>query len=279
MTIKSSRHSAAYRHTRRIEFLGVGTDEHQARYLVLQIGKKIIVIRVGNLASNRNKELTRLERLGVPLVARGAQEEFISRAQEEAGKAATYRIVTTTGWDGLTFYFPDRVVPMRAAQVEFYLDEGLSDVHRRYQRAGTWAGTNELLSLCHNNSRLLLCVALSFVGPLLGPVAGETVGLQPCGPPGTGKTVTGIVSSSTWGWDPDPNHKLGFGTSWNTTLNALEPTLLGYNQTMAFLNETRTMADVGGGREAAILDAIMLAAEGKGKARYTEAGTRSFQAP
>ncbi len=39
------------------------------------------------------------------------------------------------------------------------------------------------------------------------------------------------------------------------------------------------MADVGGGREAAILDAIILAAEGKGKARYTEAGTRSFQEP
>ena len=48
---------------------------------------------------------------------------------------------------------------------------------------------------------------------------------------------------------------------------------------MAFLNETRTMSDVGRGRAAAILDAIMLAAEGRSKARYTEAGTRSYQTP
>jgi hypothetical protein len=39
------------------------------------------------------------------------------------------------------------------------------------------------------------------------------------------------------------------------------------------------MSDEGRGREAAILDAIMLAAEGKGKARYPEAGTRSYQTP
>jgi Domain of unknown function (DUF927) len=276
MNIKTSRP-----HTRRIKFLGVGTDEQQARYLVLQIGDQRIVMRVGNLMSNqgRGDELVRLERAGVPLVAGPAQNEFISRVQDEAGKAPTFRIVTKTGWDGPNFYFPDRVVPKKVARVEFYLDEGLSHIYRRFQRAGTRAGTNELLSLCHNNSRLLLCVALSFVGPLLGPVAGETVGLQLCGAPGMGKTVTGIVASSTWGWDPDPNHKLGFGTSWNTTLNAVEPTLLGYNETMAFLNETRTMSDEGRGREAAILDAIMLAAEGKGKARYPKAGTRSYQTP
>jgi uncharacterized protein DUF927 len=189
MAIKSSRHNPVYPHTRRIKFLGVGTDEQQARYLVLQIGEQRIVMSVSNLASERVNELARLQRLGVALLTPGARHEFMSRAQEEAGKAPTYRIVTTTGWDGLTFYFPNRVVPKRAAQVEFYLDEGLKDVHRRYQRAGTRAGTNQLLSLCHNNSRLLLCVALSFVGPLLGPVAGETVGLQLCGAPGTGKTV------------------------------------------------------------------------------------------
>ncbi len=122
-----------HQHTHRIDLLGVGADEQQARYLVVQRE----VIRVGNLASKLSTELARLERLGVPLVTRQAKDEFMSRAQEEAGKAPTYRIVTTTGWDGLTFYFPDRVVPIKAARVEFYLDEGLKDVHRRYQRAGT----------------------------------------------------------------------------------------------------------------------------------------------
>ncbi len=266
-------------YTHRIKILGVGTDEKEARYLVLQIDKQRIVMRVGNLTTNRSDEFARLERSGVPLIVSKAQDEFMSLAQEEAGKEPKFRIVTRTGWDGLTFYFPDRVVPQKATGVEFYLDQSLSDIHRRYHRAGTRAGRKELLSLCHNNSRLLLCVALSFVGPLLVPLAGETVGLQLCGAPGTGKNVTGIVASSTWGWDPNPNHKLGFGTGWNTTLNAVEPTLLGYNETMAFLNETRIMSDEGRGREAAILDAIMLAAEGEGKARYTKAGTRSYQTP
>ena len=127
---------------------------------------------------------------------------------------------------------------------------------------------------------MLLSVALSFVGPLLGPVAGETVGLQLCGAPGTGATVTGVIASSTWGWDPNSSHGLGFGASWNTTLNALEPTLRGYNQTLAFMNETRTMSEAGrGGRAPAMLDAIMLAAEGKGKARYNGAETTSYHVP
>ena len=146
-----------YPYTRRIKWLGVGTDEQQGRYLVLRIGEQRIVMRVGNLRGNqgRGDEPVRLERAGVPLIAGPAQSEFISRAQDEAGKAPTFRIVTKAGWDGPNFYFPDRVVPKRATQVEFYLDDSLSGIHRRYQRAGTRAGTNELLSLCRHNSRLL----------------------------------------------------------------------------------------------------------------------------
>jgi hypothetical protein len=77
----------AYQYTHLIEFLGVGTDEQQARYLVLQIGEQRMVMRVGNLTTNRGDELARLERAGVPLVAGPAQNEFILRTQEEAGKA------------------------------------------------------------------------------------------------------------------------------------------------------------------------------------------------
>lgn len=270
------------RYTRGIRFLGVGTDEQKARYLVLQIGEQRTVMRVAHLMSSQGRggELVRLERAGVPLVALTAQNEFISEVQKEAGKAPTFRIVTKTGWDGPNFYFPDRVVPKKATRVEFYLDESLSEIYQKFRRAGTRPETNELLSLYQNNSRLLTCVALSFVGPLLAPLAGETVGVQLCGAPGKGKSVTGIVASSTWGWDPRPNHKLGFGTGWNTTLNATEPTLAGYNETMAFLNETRIMSDEGRrGREAAILDVIMLAAEGQGKARLPKAGTKVYQTP
>jgi hypothetical protein len=264
--------------TKDIEFLGVGVgiDADQARYVVLQARKQGVIMRVGSLSVNAAAEFARLERAGVPLISSAAQTEFVNRAQQEANKTPTYQIVTTVGWHGSTFYFPDEAVPQPEAKVAFYPDQELAAIHRRFVCAGTRRGTAELLSLFRGNSRLITFSALSLVGPLFGIMPLEVPSLQVVGDPGSGKTVILVVASATWGWD---DKGFGFGTSWATTLNALEVTLQGYHQTLGCFNETRLAPGDKWSRPQAILDAIMVAAEGTGKARYNEAKSRAFFVP
>ena len=262
--------------TQDIRFLGVGVDSDQARYLVLQARKQGVIMRVGSLSVNAAAEYARLERAGVPLITSAAQTEFLNRAQREANKSPTYHVVTTTGWHGPTFYFPDEAVPQPEAGIEFYPDQELAGIYSRFVCAGTRDGTAELLSLFRKNSRLITFTALSLVGPLFGIMPLEVPSLQVVGDPGSGKTAILVVASATWGWDDDG---FGFGTSWATTLNAQEVTLEGYHQSIACLNETRLVPGDKRSRPQAILDAIMLAAEGTGKARYKQAKSRSFFTP
>jgi hypothetical protein len=262
--------------TKEIKFLGVGVDADQARYLVLQARKQGVIMRVGSLKGDAAAEFARLERAGVPLITSAAQTELLNRAQREANKTPTYRIVTTVGWQGPTFYFPDEAIPQPEANVEFYPDQELAAIYSRFVCAGTRRGTAELLSLCRGNSRLITFTALSLVGPLFGIMPLELPSLQVVGDPGSGKTAILVVTSATWGWDDDG---FGFGTSWATTLNALEVTLQGYHQTLGCFNETRLVPGDKRSRPQAILDAIMVAAEGTGKARYKEAKSRSFFTP
>ena len=259
--------------TKDIRFLGVGVDSDQARYLILQVGDQVLIVRVGNLSVNAAAEYARLERAGVPLVTSGAQTEFLKLAQQHAGKTPTYHVVTTNGWHGSTFYFPDEAIPRPEARVEFYPDQELAAIYSRFVCAGTRDGTTQLLSLFRGNSRLITFTALSLVGPLVGIMPLEVPDLQVVGDPGSGKTAILVVASATWGWD---DKGFGFGTSWSTTLNQLEVTLQGYHQALACLNETRLVPGDKRSRAQTILDAIMVAAEGTGKARYKEAKSRSF---
>jgi hypothetical protein len=263
-------------YTKDIRFLGVGVDSDQARYFVLQARKQGVIIRVGSLSVNAAAEYARLERAGVPLITSAAQTEFLNRAQREANKPPTYHVVTTTGWHESTFYFPDEAIPRPEAKVEFYPNQELADIYSRFVCAGTRDGTTQLLRLFRGNSRLITFTALSLVGPLFGIMPLEVPSLQVVGDPGSGKTAILVVASATWGWD---DKGFGFGTSWSTTLNKLEVTLLGYHQTLACLNETRLVPGDKRSRAQAILDAIMVDAEGTGKARYNEAKSRSFFAP
>jgi hypothetical protein len=273
--VKSPR-SGAVIFTKEIKFLGVGVDSDQARYLVLQARKQGVIMRVGSLSVNAAAECAPLERAGVPLISSAAQTEFVNRAQHEANRTPTYQIVTTVGWRGSTFYFPDEAIPQPEDKVEFYPDQDLAAIYSRFVCAGTRRGTAELLSLFRGNSRLITFTALSLVGPLFGIMPLEVQSLQVVGDPGSGKTAILVVTSATWGWD---DKGFGFGTSWSTTLNKLEVTLQGYHQTLACFNETRLVPGDKRSRPQAILDAIMVAAEGTGKARYNEAKSRAFFAP
>ena len=124
--------------------------------------------------------------------------------------------------------FPDGAVPAEAAtDVELYFDERHDDVHRKFHRAGTFDGWKELLDLCGGNSRLIYGFALGFTGAPCAAFGLDPPGVQFVGPGGCGKTPAARIVSSVWGWDFST--RLGFGSSWNTKLAALDVTVTGCN--------------------------------------------------
>jgi hypothetical protein len=267
--------------TKDIHFLGVGVDDENNRYLVLKVKDKRVVMRVDNLSTNRPVEMKRLEREGVSLISSAAQTEFINRAQREAGKSPRFQVITKTGWnasaDGSRFFlFPDAISDAEDEKRVVYLDPACSQIRARFRVAGSDAGVQELLGLFKGNSRLIFGAALCLVPPTVALFGGESVNAQFTGLGGGGKTSAGTAISSIWGWDPNPDHKLGFGTSWLSTLNGLEPVMRGYNHTLAFFNETRLAPEEGRSRWKWLLDAIMKGAEGQGKTTAIRTASESF---
>ncbi len=254
----------ANRYTDAIEFLGVGTDEDEKlRFLKVAVGDNSALLSVRQLVVHPKSELARLEVLGFPLILPAAQTEFIRRAHAEAVKPPTLRVATKVGLHDDVFVFPDRVVPPETTDVELYFDERHDDVHRKFHRAGSFEGWQEVLDLCRGNSRLVCGFALGFTGPPCAAFGVEPPGMQFVGEGGLGKTAAARIVTSMWGWDLRPGARLGFGSSWNAKPNALEVIAAGCNNTVLFLDEmSQVRADA--------IDAVMRLTQGQGKARYTE---------
>ena len=89
---------------------------------------------------------------------------------------------------------------------------------------------------------------------------------------GWGKSTACKISSATWGWDPTPSTRLGFGFPWRTKVAALENYAAGCNHTLLFLDEMSKAK-----KEA--VEAIMMVAQGHATARYTELTRQTWSVP
>jgi Domain of unknown function (DUF927) len=138
----------------------------------------------------------------------------------------------------------------------------------------------ELFALFAGNSRLMFGAALACLGPLSPVIRPEHVAAQFYGDPGDGKTSGAAAISSIWGGDPDPNHRLGSGTSWKNTDFALEKYEAAYNNVLLFLDEVESAE---GGDPKAIANALLKAIKdisgGKGKGRGNDPEVRTSYTP
>ena len=108
----------------------------------------------------------------------------------------------------------------------------------------------------------------------------EHVGLQYCGANGVGKSSAAAAVSSIWGGDANPNHRLGSGTAWKNTDNALEQYSTAYSNTLLFLDEADSI--VGGDNKAkanALLNVVKDIAGGRGKGRANDPSVSSWFTP
>jgi hypothetical protein len=260
-----------------VHILGLGRSSSGHRFIKLSLGgpRKPEILRIDNLSSNRKPFFEQLNQADFHLISPQAQNEFINRIQDARGKTS-FNVAEEAGLFDDCFILPDCTIPKKPHDLEVCLNDIPPDVLARYSTAGTLEGWQELAAFGHGNSRMMFAFALSFVGPLSKiwprqPMAFQLVGKLG----GSGKSTIGVVSSASWGWDPDVNRaeQYGFGDSWNTTVNYLEKLSRGYNQTFLFLDETN-VSDRPAQKSVDILEAVMKLDGGTGKGRLNSTDPR-----
>jgi len=261
-------------YTAAIEFRGVGVDPAGGRYLRIKVGTRTVIMDVDNLANSASAstEMSRLTRLGQPLLLPAAKKEFIARAHDEAGKPPTFKVATRTGFFGPVFVLPFIRVPRDGAQVARYFHPNFAQYHERFRGRGTLADWQKLMKLCRGKPRLMTGVALSFAGPVSAELGFEPPGVQFVGAGGSGRTTAGQVVAATWGGDSNPACLLPFGASWNTTINDLELVAAAHNQTLLWLDDMENA-------EKEAVKAVLKILNGQGKGRMTERRRQIYFTP
>jgi uncharacterized protein (DUF927 family) len=269
-------------HEKHVKITGHGAAEDGEPFVEVSIDESPILIKVNNLLDtrSRNTEFARLQNRGAVLLKKTRRDDLINDIVLELSKKPSFSVATNTGWyDGL-FVFPDAVVPRNWSYIETYFEDDNADVYSRYLCAGDRAGAHKLFKLFRGNSRLILGTCLAFVGPIASILGLEHVGLQFVGPRGIAKSSAATIITAVWGWDANPDHRLGFGTSWKSTENALENYAAACNATLLFLDETDSVPGANAVvKHHAILNSIKDIAGGKGKARANDLGVKTWFTP
>ena len=135
--------------------------------------------------------------LQLPLVSGVAQREFQARVQSALRRAVTFRVVTRPGWHGRLFVFPNGDV-IGDQSFEVCLPSVANRYGRKFRERGTLEGWQKLPVLARGNTRLMLAIALAFVGPIGPLLRVERVMIQLVGDPGSGESA--IVTGVGWVW-------------------------------------------------------------------------------
>ena len=267
--------------TGHITLIGRGISDNKQRFCKLRVkgdlGIRTIVVRENRLEDHRDQ----LEAIGANLVSKSAFSELEKRIQANGFTRPTFHVVTRIEIRDDAMALPRGAYP-KTDKFEVALTDVPLEIQRKYMTRGTLKGWRDLARLARGNSRMMLAFSLPFVGPLSDVASVEHVGIQLFEEEGgSGKSAIGVAASSAWGSDPDPVQadRNGFGQSWNSTVNNLERVFAGYNQTVAFLNETRAAAGSDIRFANSILEAIMKIEGSVGRGRLNEAETRRWFLP
>jgi putative DNA primase/helicase len=167
-------------------------------------------------------------------------------------------VTSRVGWHERSFVLPERTIaPPDSPAVKYHGPRGTA--HRYHQKGTLGEWKDKIGRLCIGNARLVLALALAFVGALLKIVEQEPGGFHYRGPSSTGKTTALAVAGSVWGGGPK-----GFTQTWRATSNGLEAIAEMANDTFLCLDEIGQVSPDETGRVAYML------AIGQGKVRMTK---------
>ena len=210
-----------------------------------------------------------LANLDANLITDEARREFLRRVQEAARTMRpTFRVITRPGWAGNAFVFPNGTFLPSAANLAVALPPEHRPYGSKFRSRGALNEWQRIPRLARGNSRLMLAIALAFVGPVVDLLGAETPMIQIFGAPGAGKTAIAAVAGSVWGGDGDGL----FVESWNHTANNLELVAAAHHAAFLVLDETRLSDQPQSRPSGAFFAAVMRLAEGRIKGRLNEVG-------
>lgn len=184
--------------------------------------------------------------------------EYLISAEPEASA----RCVSSIGWHGAAYVFPDETISAVASTDLVLLQSG-EKLEHSLNVAGTlddWRSTVAALAL--GNSRLVLAVSAAFAAPLLALTGEDGGGFHFRGGSSTGKSTALAVAGSVWGG----GGMRGYVQSWRTTDNALEALAAMHKDACLCLDELSQVESKAAGAAAYMLG------NGVGKARAGREG-------
>ena len=254
-----------------------GKDEEGNLYYRLRVtgprGRTIeLVVSLRDLTTDRTPLLVAGSNSGMPLITPAQQASFfnqvtaaITRVPDESDEPAFY-VARQLGWrlPHYVYVTPDYVYGPSGAFVIPMLTE-IERPHRWYlsgtlddwRTFATWAARGNPLVI------LSFCTAL--VPPLLALLSEESFGVYLVGETSTGKSVLSSAAGSFWGGDPQ--HVLGFGLSWRSTVNALEMRALSARDGLLILDDSQNIPGNKRQRAETFRDALFGLTGGSEKAR------------
>ena len=177
-------------------------------------------------------------------------------------------IVSKPGWEGSQFIFPD--ASREGSSCERIIYPAADPACSAFTQSGQPAEwKSNVATLCQDNSRLVLAIAVALTGPVLPLLGGENGGFHFSGTGSTGKSTTLSVASSVWG----PPER--FISTWWGTVNGIATNALQRNHTLMVLDEMgqSTPKDAG--------NVVYTLGNGQDKLRANQAGNphakRSWQ--
>lgn len=189
-----------------------------------------------------SKGFKHLNQSGAPMLTSVSRNAFLKQCEAVGQRNPSFEIITIPGFYNGHYVRPDGIFPPfpKGQDVRVQLNNSFSSNDlAQYRRAGSLQGWQKILPLSVGNSRLIFMLCLQFVGPVSAIIGSVPAVFLLHGPGQQGKTAMIRWASSVHGWDKDGTiaSNLGFGTSLNTTSNALERHLASRRHSFAFLDE------------------------------------------
>ena len=162
------------RHTSHIRIGEYGTSDDGQQFVrvVIRIPRnknKMVLFPLNDIGSHNAALFADLNRKGAHLITSAARNEFINRIQTKGYAEPTFKVVTKIGRHSGAFVLPRRIFSEKPIEFERYLISHRDDRLSKYRAKGDLRKWQKIARLAIGNSRLMLALALAFVGPV-GPI-------------------------------------------------------------------------------------------------------------
>jgi uncharacterized protein (DUF927 family) len=192
---------------------------------------------------------------GLYVEAGGKPRNLLNSYLASIHTKARAKAVTSTGWFGKTFVFPDCAIGRENGdRVILQLPNFVDHAYNVRGTLEEWQ-TN-IARFAEGNSRLALAISTAFAAAIAGPCGAESSGIHFRGRSSVGKTTALNVAGSVWG-----GGDRGFIRSWRATANGLEATAATHSDAILCLDEISQLS----GKEAG--EVAYMLGNGLGKSR------------